>query len=322
MKWNKLGRIFDPTKVENRDWCKEFAQCTSTLIFDNFVRVYFSCRPKRDKDGNCVSYTAFVDLDRNNLFKIIRIADKPILELGDLGTFDEFGVYPTCVNKLADKIYLFYAGWTRCVSTFANVSIGVAISHDDGVTFKRLGKGPILTRSLYEPFVISGPKVRTFPKALGLYMYYLAGEKWVMSNGRSEVIYKIRLASSNVGDGINWEKENVNIIPSILGEDECQAGPDVFFHNDRYHMYFSYRYGLDFRKNNRGYRIGYAYSEDLLNWVRDDENVGIKLSDDGWDSQDMHYPHIFELNGEHYMLYNGNEFGKYGFGLAILEKEK
>ena len=32
-----------------------------------------------------------------------------------------------------------------------------------------------------------------------------------------------------------------------------------------------------------------------------------------------HYPHVFELNGKYYMLYNGNDFGMYGFGLAVLE---
>jgi hypothetical protein len=34
-----------------------------------------------------------------------------------------------------------------------------------------------------------------------------------------------------------------------------------------------------------------------------------------------HYPHVFELNNKLYMLYNGNEFGKYGLGLAELISE-
>ena len=313
MKWKKLGQIFDPTKVEDRNWCKQFAQCTTALVFDDFVRVYFSCRPEREPDGHCVSYTSFLELDKKDLTKIIRIADKPILDLGELGTFDEFGVYPTCINRFDDKFYLYYAGWTRCVSTFANVAIGVAVSND-GINFERLGKGPILTRSLHEPFVISGPKVREFNGTL--YMFYLAGEKWVRFNGKSEMIYKIRLATSQ--DKINWKRMNMNIISPVLEENECQAGPDVFYRNGRYHMYFSYRYGLDFRNNDRGYRIGYAYSTDLLNWVRAD--AGIELSQEGWDSKDMHYPHVFKIGDQHYMLYNGNEFGRYGFGLAILEE--
>jgi hypothetical protein len=30
------------------------------------------------------------------------------------------------------------------------------------------------------------------------------------------------------------------------------------------------------------------------------------------------YPHVFECDGKVYLLYNGNEFGRYGFGLAEL----
>jgi predicted GH43/DUF377 family glycosyl hydrolase len=87
-------------------------------------------------------------------------------------------------------------------------------------------------------------------------------------------------------------------------------------------MYFVYRYALNFRKNKeRGYRIGYAYSHDLINWIRDDNNVGISYSETGWDSEMHHYPHVFELDGNYYMLYNGNDFGKYGFGLAGMENE-
>ena len=85
-----------------------------------------------------------------------------------------------------------------------------------------------------------------------------------------------------------------NIIEDILEPNECQAGPDVFYLDDKYHMYFVYRYALDFRSNiKRGYRIGYATSNDLFNWSREDKNVGIKYSDKGWDSKMAHYPHIF-----------------------------
>ncbi|MDP2685277.1 MAG: glycosylase [bacterium] len=313
-KWKKIGKIFDPTSVQGRPWMHEFAQCTSTLIFNDFIRVYFSCRPIREDDGRVVSHTTFVDLDRQNLKKIVRIANSPILELGALGTFDEFGIYPSCVLRMNNLIYFYYAGWTRPMSVFADAAIGVAISND-GEKFYRLGQGPIISKTLNEPFQFSGPKVRIFNNKM--YMFYLAGEKWVLTNDkRTETYYKIRLATSE--DGLNWTRTGQNIIESIL-DNECQAGPDVFYYNNKYHMYFSYRYGLDFRNNNRGYRIGYAVSDDLINWVRDDENAGIGLSDVGWDSKDMHYPHVFECDGQIYMLYNGNEFGRFGFGLAVLD---
>lgn len=315
LRWRKLGQVFDPTKIGGRSWLKEFAQCTSTLIEDDYVRVFFSCRPARDSHGQYTSNTTFLDLDREDLTRVLRIADKPLLELGGLGCFDEFGIYPTSVIRMRDKVYFYYAGWTRPTSVFADLSIGIAVS-EDGESFVRLGEGPILTKSLREPFQLSGPKVRRFGGKL--YMFYIAGEHWMLTEeGRSETFYKIRVATSD--DGISWTKHSGNIIDSIL-ENECQAGPDVFEYGGSYHMYFSYRYGLNFRGNNRGYRIGYARSEDLYNWHRFDDEAGIGLSPSGWDSQDMHYPHVFECDGELYMLYNGNQFGRFGFGLAILEK--
>jgi predicted GH43/DUF377 family glycosyl hydrolase len=315
-RWKKLGQIFSPQTVNDgidRPWMKEYSQCTSTVFFDKFIRIYFSCRPFKDKEG-AVSYTAFVDVDKNDLTKIINIAKEPILPLGRLGTFDEHAVYPTCVIKRKDDFALYYAGWYRCKSVPFNTSIGLAISND-GASFKRIGDGPIMAPNINEPFVISGPKVRRFKEYW--YMYYLAGTEWISNNGSPEIIYKIKMASSE--DGIEWERVGQNIIPDILEPEECQAGPDVFYHEGKYHMYFAYRYGLDFRGNNRGYRIGYAYSYDLYNWTRDDANVGIGYSESGWDSQMHHYPHIFKHNDKLYMLYNGNDFGRYGFGLAVAE---
>jgi len=319
MKWKKLGHIFDPTTWNDgidRPWMKTHSQCTHTLILDDVVRVYFSCRPENE-NGFAKSYTTFLDLDKNDLTKIIRVSDKPIMSLGELGTFDEFAVYPSSNIRHEDKILFYYAGWTRCQSVPFNTSIGLAISEDNGETFNRIGPGPILSANIFEPFVLSGPKVRKFNNKW--YMFYLAGTKWINNDGKPEIIYKNKLATSD--DGLNWERYNQNIIPDILGENECQAGPDVFYKDGLYHMYFAYREGLDFRNTlGRGYKIGYATSIDLFNWVREDENAGISYSESGWDSTMHHYPHVFEVNGNHYMTFNGNDFCKYGFGLAILEK--
>ena len=84
-------------------------------------------------------------------------------------------------------------------------------------------------------------------------------------------------------------------------------------------MFFCYRYGLDFRSKENGYRIGYASSIDLINWERDDSKAGIDVSEEGWDSEMISYPHVFELDGKIYMLYLGNGVGREGFGLAELE---
>ena len=316
-KWKKLGLLFNPTQITNIPWLKEFAQAPATLIFEDFVRVYFSCRPPRDDKGQYVSYSAFVDLDRRNLFKILRVSKEPILKLGQKGTFDEFGTYPVSVIKERRNITLFYAGWTRCESVPFNVAIGKAISEDNGQTFEKIGDGPILSYSIDEPFVLSGPKIRKFNDRY--YLFYIAGNKWVPNNDIPEPVYKIRLAVSD--DGIHWEKLNKNLIQSRIEEDEAQASPDVIYLNNKYNMFYCYRYSLGFRCKERGYRIGYASSDDLINWDRNDEFAGIDVSEEGWDSEMVAYPHVFDLDGSIYMLYLGNQVGRFGFGLAVLEQK-
>jgi predicted GH43/DUF377 family glycosyl hydrolase len=314
-KWKKLGRIFNPTEIKDRFFLKEFAQAPATLIFDDFVRVYFSCRPHPDCKGQYVSYSAFVDLDRKDLFRVIRVSEMPILALGGLGTFDEFGTYPVSVIKHNDECRIYYAGWTRCESVPFNVAIGMGISKDGGEFFEKMGDGPILSYSPDEPFVLSGPKIRYFHNKW--YLFYIAGSKWVIDDGKPEPVYKIRMATSN--DGFYWEKYNKDLIRTKVEDNEAQASPDVFFHNGKHHMFFCYRYSTGYRGKEKGYRIGYASSSDLKNWERCDENAGIDVSEDGWDSEMISYPHVFVLDGIIYMLYLGNQVGRYGFGLAVLE---
>jgi hypothetical protein len=314
-KWTKLGKVFTPQEVEGRPWLREFAQAPATLVFDDYVRVYFSCRPGPDEKGQYVSYSSWVDLDRRDLTRVLRVAEQPILPLGGLGEFDEFGTYPVSVIRDGELVRAYYAGWTRCESVPFNVAIGMATSSDGGASFTRAGPGPVLSYSQHEPFVLSGPKIRRFDDVWTL--FYIAGRKWKLVDGRAEPVYKIRMATSS--DGLDWLPANRDLIESRVEPDEAQASPDVIYANGKYHMFFCYRYSSNYRGREFGYRIGYASSTDLLNWTRDDARAGLDVSSSGWDDEMVSYPHVFELDGRTYMAYLGNGVGRYGFGLAVLD---
>jgi predicted GH43/DUF377 family glycosyl hydrolase len=313
--WRKLGKVFTPQEVAGRPWLQEFAQAPATLVCGDYVRVYFSCRPPADQHGQYVSYSAYVDLDRSDLRRVLRVSEQPILPLGGLGEFDEFGTYPVSVIADGDQLRAYYAGWTRCESVPFNVAIGMATSSDGGATFVKAGAGPVLSYTQDEPFVLSGPKIRRFDGVW--YLWYIAGRKWKLVEGRPEPVYKIRMASSP--DGIAWTRHNRDLIDSKVEADEAQASPDVFYANGKYHMFFCYRYSGNYRGKQFGYRIGYASSANLSDWVRDDSKAGIDVSASGWDEEMVSYPHVFELDGNTYMAYLGNQVGRHGFGLAILD---
>ncbi|WP_240743893.1 glycosylase [Mycobacterium paragordonae] len=312
--WEKLGLVFAPGRYDGRPWMTSHAQAPATLMLEDRIRVYFSCRPLPDSDGQFVSYSAFVDLDREDPTRVLEVADAPILSLGSRGAFDEFGTYPVSVVRDGDDVVAYYGGWTRCESVPFNVAIGCARSTDGGRHFQRAGPGPVLSYSPNEPFVLSGPKIRRFGDLW--YLFYIAGTVWLRTDSKPEPVYRIRMATSR--DGLEWQRENRELVPPRLEENEAQASPDVFWKDGRYHMFFCYRRSLDFRGRAGGYRIGYASSTDLLHWTRDDDAAGLDVADDGWDSEMVAYPHVFESAGTTYLAYLGNGVGREGFGLARL----
>ena len=317
MKWKKLGRIFDPTEHKLPNNCKEFAQSPQALVFDDFVRIYFSTR-ENDQNGMYLSHIAYVEFDKK-FSKIIKISDRAVINLGNLGCYDEHGIFPFNVLKDQDRILGYICGWSRRVSVPVETSIGLAVSRDKGLTFERIGNGPVLAASLNEPFLVGDPFVTKFNK--NYHMWYIYGTRWIRSikDKTPERVYKIGQALSK--DGVIWHKLGKQLIENKLDINECQALPSVINFNSKYHMFFCYRQATDFRENKkRAYRIGHAFSKNLKNWTRDDENLKINPSKRGWDSDMLCYPHVFLCEDKIYMIYNGNEFGRFGFGLALLEE--
>jgi len=320
MKWTKKGKIFDPTQYKLPNDCTEFSQSPQTLVFDELVRVYFSTRKKDPVNGMYLSYIAYVDFDKE-FNKIINVSLTTVIELGKLGTFDEHGIFPFNPLKHNNKIMAYTCGWSRRISVAVETSVGLAYSYDKGETFHRVGDGPILTSSLRESVLVGDPFVQVYDDLY--HMWYIFGTEWMKSDGTEPPARLYKIAHATSVDRINWKKEEgKQIISDKLNRHECQALPSVTKIGDRYHMYFCYREATDFRKNpKRGYRLGYAYSDDLINWTRDDSNSRLDVTAGDWDSDMMCYPHIFQCDNKVYLLYNGNEFGKFGFGLAVLDKE-
>jgi hypothetical protein len=318
LRWTKLGKIFDPADHVLPNGCQQFAQSPQALVFADFVRVYFSSRSVDPANGKFLSHVCFADFSKD-LRAVLRVADRPVLPLGGLGTFDEHGIFPLNVLRHDGLVYGYSTGWSRRVSVSVETAIGLAISRDEGLSFERVGEGPVLGPSLREPCLVCDGFVRVIDGVF--HMWYIFGSAWTRWSPTEPPDRTYKIAHAVSPDGINWEKEEGRqIISDRLGITECQALPTVITLKGRHHMFFCYRHQVDFRKNpERGYRIGHAWSDDLLNWTRDDDHPGIQPSPGAWDADMLCYPHVFECEGQVYLLYNGSEFGRHGFGLAVLE---
>lgn len=317
MKWRKLGKIFDPLEHTLPNNCRAFAQSPQALVLPDRVRIYFSTR-EQDAPGKYLSHIAFADFDLG-LKEFLGVSTSPVIDLGNRGCFDEHGIFPFNVLRENTRILAYSSGWSRRVSVPIDGAIGLAVSCDDGLTFEKFGQGPVMAPTFNEPFLIGDPFVAKYADCY--HMWYIFGVSWIKRQPQDapDRIYKIAHAVSQ--DGINWTRDGKQIVPDRLNDLECQALPTVICIDGTYHMYFCYRQAYGFREQSKhAYRIGYAHSTDLENWVRDDSLAGIDVSNEGWDSQMQCYPHVFACNGDVFMLYNGNEFGRFGFGIAILER--
>ena len=317
MRWTKLGKIFNPIEHKMPAGCFEYAQSPQVLILPDCIRIYFSTRAIDPDNKKFLSYVSFVDYSKD-FAKILRVAENPVVSLGHRGCFDEHGIFPFSPISVGGALLSYTTGWSRRVSVSVETGIGIVESTDHGLTFHRRGDGPILSASLHEPCLVGDGFVRQFNGIF--HMWYIFGLSWKQGvpGQMPDRIYKIGHATSD--DGMIWKKEEGRqIISDVIDADECQALPTVIELAGKYHMYFCYRASVDFRTNPaNSYRLGYATSTDLSSWIREDNEAGITRSETGWDSQMMCYPHLFASEGKTYLLYNGDQFGRFGFGLAVL----
>ncbi len=307
MIWKKKGHIFCPRGEFG--WMISHAQVPTVYLMEDRLRVFFSTR---NSDGK--SLTACIDLDRNNPTKIIHLYKDPLLGFGKPGTFDDDGVMPSYVLNNNQQLLLYYSGWNQRVNVPYHNAMGLAVSLDDGLTFNRMYDGPVMDRVTTEPYLAVTPSV--LKEEDDWKMWYVSGTSWKLVNQKYEPIYVIKYAYSQ--DGIAWKRPNVTCIQPAH-EFEAFSHPNVLKFNHIYHMWYCFRNSDDYRDGKGSYRIGYAQSIDGIVWQRKDNEFNMSTSSEGWDSTMMCYPYVVKENDKLIMFYNGNGFGKSGFGYAVLE---
>jgi len=302
MKWRKLGRIFDPEILREQGLSAALMPIAEIPAgSEGMIRVYFSPRDSENR-----SQIRYFDFDLRNPGAAPKVSVKPLLLPGKLGTFDDAGVTLGSIVSADGKKLLYYTGWNLTKGAPFNNSIGIA--EYSGDSFRRYGDGPVMTRTLYEPYCCASPFVLyENPK---LRMWYASMDDWREEDRGIRHYYNLKYAESS--DGINWQR-NVTVVIDYTHPGEYAFGrPFLLKEDGLYKIWYCYR--GDF------YRIGYAESRDGIEWQRKDGEAGIEVSESGWDSEMLAYPYVFDFSGERYLLYNGNGYGKTGIGLAKLEE--
>jgi hypothetical protein len=301
MKWKKLGLVFEVNNANSYLVSHASNPLAIHLENDEF-RVFFSGRDEENK-----SSVGYVDIDIDNL-SAINSEKKPLLIYGEADSFYSHGIsIGNLYTGLNNKNYILFMGWQIPDNNHWRGDIG-RIELVDKHKMQLVSEEAFLGTDKEDPISLSYPYV-IFHE--GIYkMWYGSTIDWTSENG--EMIHVIKYATSK--DGEDWEKHGI-AIPYEIGVAQAFSRPSVIIDEKGYHMWYSYRDG-----SGKKYRIGYSHSLDGVNWENKLDSVGINTSEQGWDSEMICYPFVFDHKGKRYMLYNGNSYGKFGFGLAILDE--
>lgn len=304
MEWEKLGLIYKPNGTN--DWKNNSALTPTPLVFEDKIRIYAGFR-----NLHGVSRIGFVDLDVNDPTKILRISDKPALDIGKPGSFDDNGVILGDVFLDNGIVKMYYVGFQLVEKVKFLAFSGLAISHDGGENFVKVSSVPILDRKENALFFNA---IHTVIFDEGKYKFWLgAGSEWQNIKGIDYPSYNVKYVESN--DGRSFTKESLDCL-NFTNPQEYRIGrPRVYKSNNSYSIIFTYG-TLSGR-----YEMGYATSKDGKNWKREDDILNFKPSAEGWDDKWVSYGALFKINKQLYMVYNGNEMGRDGFGLAILKNQ-
>ena len=306
--WVKRGLVYNTTG--EHEWSRSHAQVPVVDILSDRMRIYFATR-----NGQGKANISYIEVSKDDPSKILFNANKVLLPFGKPGTFDDSGIMPSSIITVDNKKFLYYIGWTTRQTVPYQNAIGLAVSNDGGITFSRYSEGPLITVNHVEPY-FSGTGL-VLHESSAFKMWYLSCVGWEQFDGKYEPLYNIKYAESP--DGINW-KQDGHVAVALEEDEGGLVSAAVIKDKDKYRMWYGKRKKADYRNNiHNTYRIGYAESLDGRNWLRKDQLAGIDLSSAGWDSEMISYPYIVEVNGTLIMFYNGNGFGRSGFGYAVFE---
>lgn len=308
MYWEKLGLVFCANNQS--EYMVSGGRTPVPLnISGSLYRIYFA---SYDCEGRGRIFSLELDLAEPTIPQSIQ--KEPIIDVGNVGFYDDNGIIPSSLVVHNDSIYLYTIGFSVKNKVIFDAATGLAISQDKGTSFNKL-TGPVLDRGVDDPCFAASPCV--IKTEDGWKMWYVSCEYWEEEGSGYKHYYNIKYKTSE--DGIYWSPRGVTCIDFKNEHEYAISRPAVVIDSSgQFHMWYSYRAkpGVD------TYRIGYATSSDGIKWHRKDELAGIDVSSEGWDSEMICYPCVFQHNGATYMLYNGNGYGRSGFGIAVLREQK
>ncbi len=224
-----------------------------------------------------------------------------VLDNGE--TWDKDTSHPHVLYDQEENIYkMWYWG-----HDWGMVSdIGYAFS-DDGVVWEKYSDNPVLEHGVIPDFSreLMSPSVMKDNTAPDSERYKM----WFAGSASGSGAIKIGYTTSS--DGITWNTPIVVFEPNADYDEVSFNDPCVVKTDDNYHMFYDY-YNTDSK-----YLLGYATSENGINWFRSSSNPVLELGGiDDWDNKGLASPFVIFDGLTWEMWYYGTDGTSKSIGYA------
>ena len=304
-RWKKLGLLYCPPALgRHHKLLSHAANPLPVHLEGDVYRVFYSGRDESNR-----SSVGAVDIDISRQ-EVIRDHFEPFFVHGPAGSFHADGVSIGNCYEIDGRRFMLFMGWQAPKDRQWRGDIGRLEVLPD-LTLRLESEAPFMTSDDTDPLSLSYPWVMK-DKSHQFSMWYGSTLSWNAGNG--EMLHVIQHATSS--DGQRWKRLGL-AVPYQLGQAQAFSRPTVVRESAAcLAMWFSYRSG-----SGQKYRIGRAVSQDDgETWQLALDQSGMDVSTCGWDSEMIEYPFVFDHADRRYMLYNGNGYGRTGFGLAVLDE--
>jgi hypothetical protein len=309
--WVRRGMLF--RRPADVGWWASHAQAVTPLVLEpRRWRLYFSGRDAQNR-----SRILFVDVDPLDGMRVIERCFEPVLELGAPGSFDSAGQGACAALVRGGAVHLYYVGVHLRRDVPYGLAVGLAAS-PEGKGFERLVPGPVLSTGPQDPWFSSAAHV-TDDAAGGATAWYTSGTGWVeLPGGGRDPVYE--LASASSPDGIRWTRRPAAQVAAAGGAGGLTRPWAVTIGGQRL-LFFAERGTFGFRSDSaQAYRLRQVPLDPA--GTPSGPAVPVAFANppgpDDWDGFMQAYPSVLPLQGGHVMFYNGDGFGRDGFGWATL----
>jgi predicted GH43/DUF377 family glycosyl hydrolase len=195
-----------------------------------------------------------------------------------------------------------YQMWYSGIGLIDGVyEIGQAVSADGLVWVKYWEPVlPIQSLESWDSGFLEGPSV--IKNETGYHMWYAAYDGYFngqVTDGKVCIGYA---TSDNGLDWVRYSDEPVMMPDADSWESVYVQDPHVIYYNDQYHMWYG---GVD-HYDYFGQQVGYAVSDDGINWTKSPANPVLTLGEAGsWDANTSSFPSVLLDGNQLKMWYTG-----------------